>query len=49
LELRQFSLPDLIENLKSSGFKDIQVHNKPFWKYGIYMPESWSYPITAVK
>lgn len=49
LELRQFSLSDLFQKLKNAGFKDVQVHDQPVWKYGIYYPETWSHPITAVK
>lgn len=47
LEMRIFSLNNLIENLNSAGFQRIKVIDQPEFKFGVYFPDSWSLPIIA--
>lgn len=47
LEMRLFARDALLQNLKIAGFRDIQVHDEPFFRYGIYHNGPWSLPITA--
>lgn len=49
LEMRVFSLPDIIENLKQAGLHDIRVHDQDFLENGIIIKNRWSLPISAVK
>ena len=47
LEMRVFSLPDLIEELQGAGFVEIRVHDAPVPEFGILWPQKWSLPISA--
>jgi SAM-dependent methyltransferase len=47
LEMRVFSLPNLIEELQGAGFVDIRVHDAPVPEFGILWPQKWSLPISA--
>lgn len=47
LEMRIFSLPNLIELLSSAGFIDIRVHSDDDPRFGIIWEHPWSLPISA--
>jgi len=47
LELRLFSLPDLLRHLQMAGFCNLQVHANNDLGFGILYPGAWSVPITA--
>jgi SAM-dependent methyltransferase len=49
LEMRAFSERDVIRHLQAAGFSHIEVHREVCLEYGIWWPEPWSLPITAVR
>ena len=49
LEMRIFGEPDLLRNLKESGFEQIAVLGKDYPPFGIIHREQWSLPILARK
>jgi SAM-dependent methyltransferase len=49
LEMRAFACSALLSLLRTTGFENIVVHNTPDFQYGIWWPQSWSFPITARK
>lgn len=48
LEMRLFSLGDIRTQLIKAGFKDITLWEDAFVPHGVYQPEIWGKPITAV-
>jgi len=49
LEMRIFSEPDLIKELTTAGFTDIQVQRQDHAEHGIIWPITWAVPIIAKK
>jgi SAM-dependent methyltransferase len=49
LELRVFAEADLKRHLAAAGFTKITVHRQPCFRYGIWWPQPWSWPISARK
>ena len=49
LELRVFTLEDILQHLRAAGFIDIQVHYRPQYRWGIVHENLCSIPITAIK
>jgi len=49
LEMRIFSLPDLLTLLKTAGFAKAQVLEQDDLRYGIHWPCRWSLPMVAVR
>ena len=49
MEMRFFSLPDILSCLRNAGFEDIRVHNENIPKYGIFNPDEDGMPISARK
>ncbi|MCD9033197.1 class I SAM-dependent methyltransferase [Luteimonas sp. Y-2-2-4F] len=49
LEMRVFGLEDLVLHLESAGFRDIRVHDRPCYDYGILHDGPDSLPISAVR
>ncbi len=48
LEMRVFALPSLLADLAAAGFVDTRVHAEPRFEHGIFWPEPWSLPISAI-
>jgi SAM-dependent methyltransferase len=48
LEMRLFSEPSLRAELAQAGFADVIFHREPAFEAGIWWPEPWSVPITAI-
>jgi SAM-dependent methyltransferase len=48
LEMRLFSEPSLRAELAQAGFADVYFHREPAFESGVYWPEPWSVPITAI-
>jgi SAM-dependent methyltransferase len=49
LEMRLFSLPGLIQELKAAGFVDIKVHDEAVPRWGIFPRTRYGVPVTARK
>lgn len=47
LEMRMFSLPDLIQLMTDAGFEDVRVHQDPCARFGVFPPHPWGLPITG--
>jgi len=47
VEMRLFALSSLLDDLRSTGFDDIVVHDQPDYEHGIVWPHPWSLPISA--
>lgn len=49
LEMRVFAEADLKRHLVAAGFTEITVHSQSCFRYGIWWPQPWSWPISARK
>jgi SAM-dependent methyltransferase len=49
LEMRVFAEADLERQLAAAGFTEITIHRQPYFRYGIWWPQPWSWPISARK
>jgi hypothetical protein len=49
LEMRLFSLPDLLAHLKEAGFAKVLILEQDDLRYGIHWPCRWSLPMVAVR
>jgi len=49
LEMRVFSLPDLLAHLKEAGFAKVLILEQDDLRYGIHWPCRWSLPMVAVR
>src|SRR5262249_27964100 len=49
LEMRAFSEQDVISHLQAAGFLHVEVHREVCLKYGIWWPQPWSLPMTAIR
>lgn len=47
LEMRVFSEKSLMEELRKSGFNNINIYSEAYLEYGIHWDVDWSLPITA--
>lgn len=47
LEMRMFSEPDLMRDLKEAGFSSVRIYADVVPKYGILWPMDWAVPIVA--
>lgn len=48
LELRIFSLPDLLSHLQRAGFKDVRIHSQDYPEWGIVHADKLGAPISAI-
>ncbi len=49
LVMRQFSMKDLAEKLRGSGFAQVVYQPEPVERFGIVLPGNWSLPLVARK
>jgi SAM-dependent methyltransferase len=49
LEMRLFSLEGIKKELRNVGFQKIDIFYEPYFKYGVFLKNSWSLPIIARK
>jgi SAM-dependent methyltransferase len=49
LEMRVFGEAALLQHLAEAGFEAITVHRTPDFPHGIWWPELWSLPISAIR
>jgi hypothetical protein len=47
--MRVFAEADLERQLAAAGFTEITIHRQPYFRYGIWWPQPWSWPISARK
>lgn len=47
LEMRMFSLPDLVTLMVDAGFEDVRVHDQAWPPFGVFPPHPWGLPITG--
>jgi len=49
LEMRIFSESDLLRCLQAAGFTEARVRREFVFQYGIWWPQTWSWPVSARK
>ncbi|MBJ7485095.1 hypothetical protein [Brevundimonas sp.] len=47
LEMRMFSLSDLVALMHEAGFEDVKVHDQGWAPFGVFPPHPWGLPITG--